>query len=102
MRLPLPGLEDVQATLQQEQEQEQEVHVAEPEEAPPADPPPAFEMPSLPPLESSPAPSPPRTDLEEPTHASTSGVRLGENKPYPKYLSLRDWIRDFFGGLFGN
>ena len=106
LRLPLPGLEDVQKTLLAEQESAPEgteapIHetaLPTPTEEPESAPPPALTMPSLPPLE------PEVTEGLSPTHppASTGTVMLGENKPYPKHLALRDWIRDFFGGLLGN
>ena len=110
LRLPLPGLEDVQQTLLAERVAPQErlshtdsEDVAEDENVSKEPPPPALTMPPLPPIDSAPEPSedrlPPLSQVAPP---AVGTVRLGQNKPYPKHLALRDWIRDFFGGLLGN
>ncbi|MEC7241359.1 MAG: Hsp70 family protein [Myxococcota bacterium] len=105
LRLPLPGLDDVHQTLLAERETETiapeilETHqdTQTQESAPP---PPTLSMPPLPPLERLEEPETPH--IVPSTAAPSNTVRLGENKPYPKHLALRDWIRDFFGGLLGN
>jgi molecular chaperone DnaK len=114
--LQLPGLADLQSTLKEEEEEAQAAKATtknstvDPEEtqAPLATPAlPAIQMPTLPPLlppvtasspniEASSAP-----DATTPPKPPTPMVRLGNNRPYPFYLSFRDWIQDFLGGLFG-
>jgi molecular chaperone DnaK (HSP70) len=112
LRMALPGLSELQATLEEEAAEEEaeeaEEEAAEEErpedlpqsqevETPPSSPP-AIEMPALPPL----AEIVPEEIAYDDVPEMISAVRLGDNKPYPFHLSFRDWIRDFFGGLFGN
>ena len=123
--LSLPGLADLQSTLKEEAKEEEtqafkaatENIAVDPVEtqAPLVEPAslatpaaPAIQMPPLPPL--LPPQPPENTNTEAPTapddatpapKPATPLVRLGNNRPYPFYLSFRDWIQDFLGGLFG-
>jgi len=115
LRMALPGLADLQYTLEEEalesqtkpDEQTSEFTGKETapsalaeEESQPVEPqnPPQIQMPELPQLSVFDTPASQTTPIEN----DKPVVQLGSNKPYPLHLSLRDWIRDFFGGLFGN
>jgi len=117
---PLPGLDDLRSTLLEEAEEETTNGVTDeatdeatdeptdealPDPTPPQAPP-TLLMPALPPLatpiQAAPAEEATPTPESDPPAAKPKPVvRLGDNQPYPFHLSLRDWIVDFFGGIFG-
>ena len=116
---PLPGLDDLRSTLLEEAKEEPTGEVMEAtlededEEtdeavlAPlPPQAAPALLMPALPPLATPTKAAPPEEatpppEADGPAVKNKPIVRLGDNQPYPFHLSVRDWIVDFVGGLFG-